>query len=243
MATNFVQEGLCITLVAPAGGVVSGNGYVIGSCFVVATKTAAEGAEFTGCLMGVFALPKTGSQAWKQFAKVYWDLANNRCDLDPALGPFIGCAAAPVGSGAGETTGNVCLLGCAPTGDTFTIRKRFTVAQVNAGATILPALVGRKYRMIGAKGIAIGGAAGAVTTVDILATAAAAGRKLVALAQASLTQSTVLRDGATGAAVLADGASYTANDENTAVTIGKTGADVTTATHVDVILEYAIDPA
>lgn len=118
-------------------------------------------------------------------------------------------------------------------------RTRFTIAQVNAGATIVPAVTGKAIRVVGAKVIAIGGAAGAVTTVDIIGTQTTAA-KLVAFAQANLTRSTVLTDGGTGATVLADGASYVANDVSTAVTIGKTGSDVTTATHIDVILQYVL---
>ena len=121
------------------------------------------------------------------------------------------------------------------------VRRRFTIAQVNAGATILAAVGGIKFRMVSCKAIAVGGAAAAVTTVDILATAAAASRKLVAFAQANLTQSTVLTDGGTGGTVLADGASHTQNDANKAITIGKTGSDVTTATHIDVIFEYTAE--
>ncbi|MFN7194895.1 MAG: hypothetical protein ACK5UV_00220, partial [bacterium] len=45
-------------------------------------------------------------------------------------------------------------------------RQRFTIAEINAGATLLPAISGKSYRMIGCKAIAVGGAAGAVTTVD-----------------------------------------------------------------------------
>ena len=122
----------------------------------------------------------------------------------------------------------------------FNVRQRFTIAQVNAGATLVAAVSGKSIRMVGCKAIAVGGAAGAVTTVDILGTSTTA-RKLVAFAQASLTQSAVLADGGTGGTVLADGASYTANDANTAVTIGKTGSNVTTATHIDVIFVYVLD--
>lgn len=123
-----------------------------------------------------------------------------------------------------------------------TIRKRFTVAEVNSGATILPAAEGIKYRMVDASAIAVGGAVGEVTTVDILGTATT-GRKLVAFAQASMTQSTQLRSGGTGATILADGASYTANDANTAITIGKTGDAITTATHIDVLFSYVAEEA
>jgi hypothetical protein len=125
------------------------------------------------------------------------------------------------------------------TGMVQNVRKRFTVAEINAGAELVPAVSGKAIRMVSCKAIAVGGAAGAVTTVDVLGTLST-GRKLVAFAQANLTQSTVLTDGGTGAAVLADGASYTANDAGTAVTVGKTGSNVTTATHIDVIFDYVL---
>ena len=125
------------------------------------------------------------------------------------------------------------------TGVVMNVRQRFTIAEVNAGATLVAAVAGKAIRMVTCKAIAVGGAAGAVTTVDVLGTSTT-GRKLVAFAQASLTQSAVLTDGGTGAAVLADGASYTANDVGTAVTVGKTGSNVTTATHIDVIFDYVL---
>lgn len=126
------------------------------------------------------------------------------------------------------------------TGAVLNVRKRFTIAQVNAGAELVPAVTGKSIRMVSCKAISIGGAAGAVTTVDVLGTLST-GRKLVAYAQANLTQSTVLVDGGTGGTVLADGASYTANDAGTAITVGKTGSSVTTATHIDVIFSYVLE--
>lgn len=123
----------------------------------------------------------------------------------------------------------------------FNARFHIAVATVNAGTTLLPAQAGYKYRMVSCKAIAVGGAAGAVTTVDILSTQATSSVKLVAFAQANLTQSTVLLDGGTGAAVLADGASYQPNDAGKAVTIGITGSSITTATFIDVILSYTLE--
>lgn len=126
------------------------------------------------------------------------------------------------------------------TGAILNVRKRFTIAEVNAGANLVPAVTGKSIRMVACKAISVGGAAGAVTTVDVLGTLSTS-RKLVAYAQANLTQSTVLVDGGTGGAVLADGASYTANDAGTAITVNKTGSDVTTATHIDVIFDYVLE--
>ena len=122
-------------------------------------------------------------------------------------------------------------------------RIRVTTAQVNAGATLLPAVAGAKYRLVDCIAIAIGGNAATVDTVDIIGTASESTRKLVAYARAQLTQSTVLRPGITGAAVLADGASFTANDAGTAITIGKTGSNLGTSTHVDVIISYVMEAA
>ena len=122
------------------------------------------------------------------------------------------------------------------------LRTRSTIAAVNAGATLLAAVTGYKYRIISATAISVGGAAAAVTTVDILGTQTSS-VKLVAYAQASLTQSAVLKDGGTGAAVLTDGASYVACDAATAITIGKTGSSITTATHIDTNISYVLEAA
>lgn len=121
-------------------------------------------------------------------------------------------------------------------------RARFTIAQVNAGpVVVLAARAGCKYRMTGCKMISVGGSTAAVTTIDILGTQAASSVKLVAFAQASLTQSTVVSAGASGGAVLADGASYVKNDVNTAININITGSAITTATNIDVIIDYVVE--
>ena len=133
-----------------------------------------------------------------------------------------------------NVTGSVVAAGVV-----MNVRQRFTVAEVNAGATLVPAVAGKSIRMVDCRAIAIGGAAGAVTTVDVLGTSTTS-RKLVAYAQANLTQSTVVGAGHAGGAVLADGASFTANDAGTAITIGKTGSNVTTATHIDVVFDYVL---
>lgn len=131
------------------------------------------------------------------------------------------------------------ILSQAGGGAVFELRRRVTIAEINAGLVLLTARANRKLRLIDAKLIAIGGAVGGATTVDILGTQAAGSVKLLAVAIAALTQSAVVRAGAANATVLADGASFVANDVNTAISIGKTGGDATTATHVDVSLSYA----
>lgn len=242
MATNYVQPGHVMTFTVPASGVTSGGGYLIGALFTVATSTVAyaSGATFEGAIDGVWTLPKTtGEGALVEGQAAFWDATNGKVTVDPTLGLPIGVIT--TAALTADTTCIVRLAGVSLAGGIHTIRKRFTIAQVNAGATLLPALPGIEYRMVDAFAIAVGGAVGATTTVDILATLSAASRKLVAFAQASLLQSALLRAGGTGAAILADGASFTANDAGTAITVGKTGADITTATHIDVSFTYALE--
>jgi hypothetical protein len=121
------------------------------------------------------------------------------------------------------------------------LRTRFTTAQVNAGATVLTALPGLRYRVHDCAMIAIGGNAATATTIDLLGTQSASSVKLVANAVAGLTQNTLLRAGATNSTILAGGVSFALNDANTAITINKTGSDLATATHIDVLLTYDIE--
>jgi len=116
------------------------------------------------------------------------------------------------------------------------VRGRFTIAQVNAGVELLPALPGYAYRMVSGGLIGEGGAVTSVTTVDILGTQTTA-VKLVAGAQAALTENTLVRD----AAILAAGASFAVNDVNTAITVDVTGSDITVATHVQVFFTYVVE--
>lgn len=122
------------------------------------------------------------------------------------------------------------------------LRTRFTTAQVNAGATILTALPGLRYRVHDISLIAEGGNAATATSVDVLGTQSSSVVKLMDGRVAGLTQNTLLRAGtATNGLILAAGASFAPCDANTAITIGKTGSDLATATHVHVLLTYDIE--
>lgn len=125
--------------------------------------------------------------------------------------------------------------------DVQTIRTRFTAAQVNAGATLLPAVPGFTYRLTDFTLIAIGGAASGATDVRLLGTRAAGSVALAIAAVAALTQSAIVKPNTANVTVLADGASFTALDANTAITVGKTGGALATATHVDVIADYVLE--
>lgn len=70
---NFIQTGDIVPVTAPAGGLASGAGVLVGSLFGVAIGPAAAGAAVEISTRGVFDLPKTGSGALAAGAKVYWD--------------------------------------------------------------------------------------------------------------------------------------------------------------------------
>lgn len=57
---NFIQDGSVLTLIAPAGGVVSGTPVAIGQLVVVPVTTVAAGLPFQGHAVGVFRLPCAG---------------------------------------------------------------------------------------------------------------------------------------------------------------------------------------
>jgi hypothetical protein len=120
------------------------------------------------------------------------------------------------------------------------LRQRVSLADVNTGVTLLPALPGLRYRLHDASMISIGGAAAGATSVNVRATQSASGVSLLASAVAGLTQNTLLRAGVTNAAILAGGVSFVANDANTAITLNATGT-LTTSTHIDVLLTYSIE--
>ena len=72
MARNQVQTGDMLTFApVPAGGVVSGEGLLIGAAFGVCQYDADEGGEVEAAVEGVHALPK-GAGAIAMGAKVYW---------------------------------------------------------------------------------------------------------------------------------------------------------------------------
>lgn len=109
---TYVQPGRTITLAAPYA-VASGDGLLVGAIFGVATASAALGEPVEACLVGVFDLKKTASQAWNVGDKVYWDNANKEVTKTVGSNVAVGAAIEAVGSGAGETIGRVRLNGAA----------------------------------------------------------------------------------------------------------------------------------
>jgi hypothetical protein len=117
----------------------------------------------------------------------------------------------------------------------------FTAAQINAGANLLLPINNRRYRVIDANMVAVGGAVAGATSVDINATQGAVAVKPLSVAIAGLTQNALVRAGATNAAILAGGASYGLCDYATGLTVGKTGGTMTGATSILVMISYTIE--
>lgn len=109
---NFIMDGDRMTVAAPYDR-LSGQGAKVGQLFGVAVADALSGATVVLKTKGVFDLTKAASQAWSVGALVYWDNTNKRCTTSASGNLLIGCAAAAVGSGAGETIGRVRLNGVA----------------------------------------------------------------------------------------------------------------------------------
>lgn len=103
---NYVQDGKAITLTAPSGGVVSGNGYLVGALFVVALHSAAVGESFEARTIGVITLPKA-SGAIAEGVKLYWDNTAKNITTTATNNTFIGYATKAQVSG--DTTVDVLL--------------------------------------------------------------------------------------------------------------------------------------
>lgn len=96
---NYIQTGDVVAFTAPAGGIASGEGRVFGNLFAVATAAAAEGARFTACLEGVFALPKA-TGAITEGQKVYWDSTAKKVTTTASGNKEIGSAISPAAADA-----------------------------------------------------------------------------------------------------------------------------------------------
>lgn len=101
---NYVRFGNSVPATAPAGGVSSGDGVLLGSLFGVATADAAEGEPYEAAVVGVFTLPKVSAQAWTVGQKIYWSAADAACTTTASGNTLIGAAFAPAAnpSASGE---------------------------------------------------------------------------------------------------------------------------------------------
>ena len=98
MAKNYIFSGSVLDdLVAPAGGVEAGKGYLIGALFVIALISAAEDEVFTGQLDGAWELDAAShasNQVIDQGGPVYYDATEDRCTNVATGNILIGAAIA-----------------------------------------------------------------------------------------------------------------------------------------------------
>jgi predicted RecA/RadA family phage recombinase len=95
---TFIAPGLVQEFTAPAGGVVSGSAYLIGTLLVIATETADAAAPFRGLVRGVADVAKVESETWTEGLKIYWDDTAKEFTLDSDTGsnPLVGAAVPPI---------------------------------------------------------------------------------------------------------------------------------------------------
>jgi predicted RecA/RadA family phage recombinase len=99
---NFIQPGKVLTMVAPVGGVVSGNFYKFGAIFGVAATSAAEGKAFELSTGEVYELPKTSAEAWVTGDVIYatpLGIMTTASSGNTKVGVAVQAAANPSGSG------------------------------------------------------------------------------------------------------------------------------------------------
>ena len=95
---NYVQEGERITVTVAAGSdavdLSSGDGYLIGSLFGVATYDAAIGESVELQVEGVVDIAKTSAEAWTVGQKIYWNAATGLATSTASSNKQIGVAVA-----------------------------------------------------------------------------------------------------------------------------------------------------
>lgn len=105
---NFLQPGDTLDLIAPAGGVVSGDAVLVGtSLLVVATATRAATEIFAGKKKGVFTLPKLVTDVMAEGGKVNWNNGNK--EFQNATTTLDNAATVVEAAGNGDTTVKVVM--------------------------------------------------------------------------------------------------------------------------------------
>ena len=96
---NHTQKGDIITVPAPAGGIASGEGAIIGNIFGIAAYSAAMGEPVELATTGVYQLPKATAAVLTVGARVAWDNTAKNINV-PGAGRFpVGVATEAAGNG------------------------------------------------------------------------------------------------------------------------------------------------
>ena len=96
---TFVQPGRSITLAAPAGGVSSGDGVLIGNLFGIAQGDALAIEDVEILTEGVAEIAKTSALAISVGDRLFWDgtnkVVNKTATAQVCVGIAVGAAANP----------------------------------------------------------------------------------------------------------------------------------------------------
>lgn len=99
---TYIQSSHTLTVTAPAGGVVSGQGVLIGTLFGIAQYDAVEGAEVEILTEGVVEVPKTSALQIDVGDRLFWDatnkVVNNTATAQVCVGVAVSAAANPSGT-------------------------------------------------------------------------------------------------------------------------------------------------
>jgi predicted RecA/RadA family phage recombinase len=102
MAKNYIQPGHTITVAAPTGGVLSGQGVLIGTLFGIAQYDAVEGAEVEILTEGVVEIGKTSALQIGVGDRLFWDatnkVVNKTATAQVCVGVAVSAAANPSGT-------------------------------------------------------------------------------------------------------------------------------------------------
>jgi predicted RecA/RadA family phage recombinase len=111
---NYVQPGRSITVAAPTGGVLSGDGVLIGALFGVAQHDAAEGADLELLTEGVVELAKATPLAITVGDRLFWNGADKKLDKTATAQVCVGLAVAAAASA--DATVRIKLIASTPAG-------------------------------------------------------------------------------------------------------------------------------
>ena len=91
---NFVQPGNSLAVAVPyAGGILSGQGVLVGALFGVAAVDGAQNAVIEAATQGVFDITKQPALAITAGARVFWDDTNRRITTTATSNFCVGIAA------------------------------------------------------------------------------------------------------------------------------------------------------
>jgi predicted RecA/RadA family phage recombinase len=99
---TYIQPSHTLTVTTPAGGVVSGQGVLIGTLFGIAQVDAVEGAEVEILTEGVVEIPKTSALQIDIGDRLFWDatnkVVNKTATAQICVGIAVSAAANPSGT-------------------------------------------------------------------------------------------------------------------------------------------------